>query len=81
MNLNFIQHNKDPGYFKLNYSLLLDTEYQTKIKSSNIVEILSVNKKVNPNILWEIIKGTIRDETIRHASLKKKIFNTNMKST
>ena len=70
MNLNFIQHDKGPGYFKLNNSLLLDKEYQVIIKRS-IQEIVSFNKEANPNILWEIIKGRIRDETIKYASLKR----------
>lgn len=71
MHLKFIQCKKGPGYFKLNNSLLLDTDYQNKIKSS-IQEIVSFNDQANPNVLWEIIKGRIRDETIKYASIKKK---------
>ena len=71
-NLNFIQHDEGTGCFKLNNSLLLDTEYQTQIKRS-IQKILSFNKEANPNIFGEIIKGRIRDETIEFTSLKKKI--------
>jgi len=71
MNLNFIKNEKGPGYFKLNNSLLLDTEYQNKIKAS-IQDIVSFNEHANPNVLWEIIKGRIRDETIKYASFKKK---------
>ena len=56
MNLNFIKNDKGPGYFKLNNSLLLDTEYQNKIKAS-IQDIVSFNEQANPNVLWEIIKG------------------------
>ena len=51
--------------------MLLDTEYQNKIKTS-IQEIVSFNEQANPNALWEIIKGRIRDETIKYASFKKK---------
>ena len=65
-------YNRGPGYFKLNNSLLLDGEYQQKIKD-NINGIARINKDANPNTLWEeIIKGTIRNETIKYASLKKK---------
>jgi len=71
MNLNFIKNDKGPGYFKLNNSLLLDTEYQNKIKAS-IQKIVTFNEHANPNVLWEIIKGRIRDETIRYACFKKK---------
>ena len=71
MTLNFIQNDKGPGYFKLNNSLLLDTEYQNKIRTS-IQEIVSFNEQAPPNIPWEVIKGRIRDETIKYASFKKK---------
>jgi len=81
MNINLFQNDKGPGYFKLNNSLLLDTDYQNKIKTS-IQEIVSFNEQANPNVLWEIIKGRIRDETIKYASFKKKkIFKTSKKLT
>ena len=59
------------GYVKLNNSLILDTECQQKIKE-NINNIARINKDANPNTLWEIINGTIRNETIKYASAKKK---------
>ena len=62
---------RGPGYFKLNNSLLLDSEYQQRIKE-NINDIANINKDANPNTLWEIIKGTIRNETIKYATAKKK---------
>ena len=65
------QEAKGPGYFKLNNSLLLDEEYKEKIKHS-INEITTINKDANPNTLWELIKGTIRNETIKYATFKKK---------
>jgi len=61
MNFNFIKNDKGPGYFKLNNSLLLDTEYQN----------ISFNEHAYPNVLLEIIKGMIRDETIKYDSFKK----------
>ena len=64
-------YERGPGYFKLNNSLILDNEYQQTIKES-IKEIAAINKDANPNTLWEIIKGTVRNETIKYASLKKK---------
>ena len=64
-------YNRGPGYFKLNNSLLLDGEYQQKIKD-NINDIARINKDANTNTLWEIKNGTIRNETIKYASLKKK---------
>ena len=65
------QEAKGPGYFKLNNSLLLDEEYKVKIKRG-INEITTINKDANPNTLWELIKGTIRNETIKYATFKKK---------
>ena len=59
------------GYFKLNNSLLLDDKYQTCIKRV-INDIVQINQGANPNTLWEIIKGSIRNETIKYASMKKK---------
>jgi len=50
---------KGPGYFKLNNSILLDIEYQSKIKQC-IEETLSINNNANPNTKWEINKGAIR---------------------
>ena len=62
---------RGPGYFKLNSSLLLDKEYQDIIKKS-ITEISLINRDANPNTLWEIIKSTIRNETIKFATHTKK---------
>ena len=64
-------NKRGPGYFKLNNSLLLDTEYQNMIKQS-IQTITSVNEGCNPNTMWELIKGTVRNETIKYASTKKR---------
>ena len=55
----------------MNNSLLLDEDYKVKIKRS-INEITTINKEANPNTLWELIKGTIRNETIKYATFKKK---------
>ena len=66
------QGEKGPGYFKLNNSILLDAEYQTKIKQS-ITEIITFNNTANPNTKWELIKGAIRNESIKYSSFKKKL--------
>ena len=34
----------------------------------SLLEIAHINREANPNTLWEIIKGSIRDETIEYAS-------------
>ena len=69
--LDINKQNKGPGYFKLNNSVLLDEAYQQKIKTA-IREIVDLNSDCNANTLWEIIKGTIRNETIKYCSMKKK---------
>jgi len=67
---------RGPGYFKFNNTLLSDNEFQTKIQES-IQETVYQNKNASPNIIWELIKGTIRNESIKFSSFKKK--NTNLK--
>ena len=55
----------------MNNSLLLNPDYQEIIRES-INETTTTNADANPNILWELIKGTIRNETIKYAAKKKK---------
>jgi len=49
----------------------LDTQYQTQIKQE-ILNTVQNNKDANPNTLWEVIKGNIRNTTIRYTSFKQK---------
>lgn len=76
LELDFQTFVRGPGYFKLNSSLILDSDYQNIIKKS-ILEIANINKTANPNTLWELIKGTVRNETIKYATMKKKKSNAN----
>ena len=52
----------------------MDKDYQETVKKS-IAEIAEINKEANPNPKWELIKGTIRKETIKYATIKKKETN------
>ena len=63
---------RGPGYFKLNNSILIDQEYHTKIKQT-IITTVNENKECNPNTLWEVLKGNIRNETIKYTSYKAKL--------
>ena len=72
LNLNKIEQAK--GYLKVNNNLVLQSEYQDKIRNA-IKETVDINKNGNPNTLWEIIKSSIRNETIKYASFKKKEQN------
>ena len=74
LNIDLFNITRGPGYFKLNNSLLLEAEYQEIIKK-NINETVLINKVSNPNTLLELIKGTVRNETIKYASKKKKDTN------
>ena len=47
-----------------------------KIKTA-ITETTTINKDANPNTLWELIKGTIRNETIKYTSKKAKLEKEN----
>ena len=55
-------------------SLLLNPDYQEIIRES-INETTTINADANPNTLLELIKGTIRNETIKYAAKKKKETN------
>ena len=70
-NLLIDTQSRGPGFFKLNNSVILEQDYQNKIKQS-IQEISEINKDCNPNTMWQLIKGTIRNETIKYCSHKKK---------
>ena len=71
LKLHNIQLERGPGYFKINNSILLDAQYQTQIKQE-ILNTVQNNKDANPNTLWEVIKGKIRNTTIRYTSFKQK---------
>ena len=79
LNINIANFQRGPGYFKLNNSFLLEKQYQEIIKKS-ITEITSINENANPNTLWEMVKGTIRNESIKYGSRKKKEKKINVKN-
>lgn len=76
ISIDFMKVKRGPGYFKMNNSLLYEEDYQKLIKES-INDIAEINKDSNPNTLWELIKGTIRNQTIKYASHKKKLEQKN----
>lgn len=70
--VDFLNFPKGPGYFKVNNSLILHTEYQTLIRKSRS-DTANINADANPNILWEVIKGSIRTKLLNTPQkLKKK---------
>ena len=71
MVINTVSTKHGPGSFKINNSILLETEYQEKVKEA-IRDISNINKDANANTLWELIKGTIRNTSIKYSSEKSK---------
>ena len=71
LNINFSIQKRGPGYFKLNNSLILDDNYNTNIIKC-INDTVNSNRLAKPEILWELIKGNIRNYTIKFASSKRK---------
>ena len=71
MNIHLTSEQRGPGYFKINNSLLLQDNYQEKIRNA-IRETAKINSSANPNVLWESIKGEIRNETIQYATRNNK---------
>ena len=65
----------------MNNSILTIEEYQTQIKAG-IDETVTYNQNTDPNTLWEILKGPIRNMTIKYVTQLKKETNktkTNIK--
>ena len=62
--MDIIPSKRGPGSFKINSSILLENDYQEKVREA-IREITNINKDGNPNTLWELIKGTIRNTSIK----------------
>ena len=71
MNISIGAHIRGPGFWKLNCKHLMDPHYITVIREciSNTAE---VNKDLNAQMLWEMIKLNIRGESIKYSTQKKK---------
>ena len=70
LDINCNTPTKGPGYFKFNNSLLLVETFIKKIKGC-INETVQ-NNNCNPNTLWEVMKGNIRNESIKYSTQRKK---------
>ena len=62
---------RGPGCWKLNTKLISDEDYKNTIRSK-IKEITEINSGANANTLWELIKGSVRQESIVYAAQKQK---------
>lgn len=59
--------DRGPGSLKMNNSVFQVKEYQERIRNT-IQDTANNNKDTTPNILLEVIKGSIRNEIIKHSS-------------
>ena len=70
----FVKLNRGPDVFKMINSVLLEDECQSQIRQF-IETIGTLNKDSNPNTLWELTKGFIRNVTINYTCAKMKKGN------
>ena len=62
------------GFWKLNTSFLNDIEYVNRIKlitNQTKAEYVQ-DDTVNPNLLWEMVKMKVREESLKYGTSKKK---------
>jgi len=78
LTLDTNKHERGPGYFKINNSVLTEESYHRQIKTG-IRDIVSLNENANPNTLCPNFKGTIRNITIQFTTEMKKKGNENKK--
>ena len=74
--ISLYSNSRGPGFWKLNTSLLNDIEYVNKIKAI-IKETRNEYEKddsVNPNLLWEMVKMKVREESMKYGASKKREF-------
>ena len=64
---------RGPGFWKLNTSILSETEYINQIKTTieSVKDEYQNDKSVNVSLLWEMIKLKVREQTQRYAKTKK----------
>ena len=74
MVLDIVVTKRGSGSFKIINSIHLETDYQQKIKEA-IRDVTNINQDANPGTLVELIKGTIRNTSIKYSSEKRKTHN------
>ena len=73
ISINFIpiMRERGKGFWKLNCSHLKDLDY-VKLMKETITDTINMNKNANPNLLWDVVKMTVRGESIKYGSKIKK---------
>jgi exonuclease III len=72
--LLFDSSKRGKGFWKLNCSLLQDTDYVTLIKHT-IKETADINQSADSVLLWDTIKLQVRGQSIKYSSRKKRSKN------
>ena len=74
LNISLHSNPRDRGFWKLNTSLLSDTDYIDMIKLTieQTKEEYKNGTSVNPSLLWEMIKMKAREKSISYAIGKKR---------
>ena len=76
-------NNRGHGFWKLNTSLLQDTEYVALIKSviQQTKDEYAKDEKIDPNLLWEMVKMKIREHSMRFGAFKNVKWQKNKKKS
>ena len=74
LNIPLHSNPRGRGFWKLNTSLLTDTDYidMTKLTIEQTKEKYRNDGSVNPSLLWEMIKMKVREKSISYANGKKR---------
>ena len=74
LQISLHSNNRGRGFWKLNTSFLNDIEYVNRIKSViNQTKVeYAQDDTVNPNLLWEMVKLKVREESLKYGTSKKK---------
>ena len=74
LNITLHSNPRGPGFWKLNTSLLSDTEYIDLIKQmiAQTQEEYQSDETINPALLWDMIKIKVREKSLSFAAAKKR---------
>ena len=74
LQISLHSNKRGRGFWKLNTSLLNDTEYVNRIKSiiNQTREEYANDETVGLSLLWEMVKMKVREESIKFGAHKKK---------
>ena len=74
LNVTLHSNPRGPRFWKLNTSLLSDTEYIDLIKQTiaQTQEEYKNDESINPALLWDMIKLKVRDKSLSFAAAKKR---------